>query len=98
MSFTRTKENFICEHCGARVEGTGYTNHCPKCLWAKHVDIEPGDRQAACQGMMKPIAARYERDEFVITHQCEKCGVRRTNKSSPSDDGQLLISLTTQPL
>lgn len=24
----------MCEHCSAEVLGTGYTNHCPKCLWS----------------------------------------------------------------
>ncbi|MFA6992594.1 MAG: RNHCP domain-containing protein, partial [Candidatus Gracilibacteria bacterium] len=37
--FSRTIEDFVCEKCGAKVKGDGYTNHCPKCLWSKHVDI-----------------------------------------------------------
>jgi len=53
--FKRTKENFTCENCGFLVEGDGYTNHCPRCLWSKHVDINPGDRCSNCFGMMEPI-------------------------------------------
>lgn len=37
-NFTRVIEDFICENCGTEVKGNGYTNHCPKCLWSKHVD------------------------------------------------------------
>ena len=32
----KNKEDFICENCGAFVVGTGYTSHCPQCLWSKH--------------------------------------------------------------
>lgn len=96
--FTRTIEDFTCQHCGAEVKGNGYTNHCPKCLWAKHVDVDPGDRKASCGGMMEPIAARFEHEEFNITHRCLTCGIVRTNRAAPSDDQDLLISLTTKPL
>ena len=54
--FNRKKENFVCENCGEKVEGNGYTNHCPNCLWSKHVDINPGDRAETCHGLLKPIA------------------------------------------
>ena len=53
--FVRRREDFVCEHCGTKVVGDGYTNHCPKCLWSKHVDIMPGDRAEDCQGLMRPI-------------------------------------------
>lgn len=40
-------ESFICEHCHKKVEKLGYTSrdHCPYCLYSKHVDITPGDRE-----------------------------------------------------
>ena len=41
LKFKRKKENFVCENCGAEVKGDGFTNHCPKCLYSKHVDIFP---------------------------------------------------------
>ena len=53
--FIKNIEDFTCEHCGAPVKGTGYTNHCPKCLWSKHEDVNPGDRASDCHGLMKPI-------------------------------------------
>ncbi|MBR6751902.1 MAG: RNHCP domain-containing protein, partial [Alphaproteobacteria bacterium] len=44
--FVKRVENFTCAHCGAEVFGNGYTNHCPKCLWSRHVDNNPGDRMS----------------------------------------------------
>jgi hypothetical protein len=66
--FTKTVEDFVCEHCGEKVVGDGYTNHCPKCLWSKHVDINPGDRASECQGMMKPINVDVQHGETMLTY------------------------------
>ena len=54
--FQKHTEDFTCEHCGAFLQGNGYTNHCSRCLWSKHVDNSPGDRANSCRGLMKPIA------------------------------------------
>ncbi|MFA5023297.1 MAG: RNHCP domain-containing protein, partial [Candidatus Paceibacterota bacterium] len=32
QNFKRQIEDFVCEHCGEKVVGNGYTNHCPRCL------------------------------------------------------------------
>ena len=92
-SFIRKTENFICEHCGHEVIGNGYTNHCPYCLYSKHVDINPGDRAAACGGLMKPIAVELRKDERIIIHECTKCGYRKPNKSAPDDDFDVLLDV-----
>ena len=84
--FKKNKENFICEKCGAEVFGNGYTNHCPKCLWSKHVDVGPGDRAAVCGGMMKLVKVEMKGAEFILTHECEKCGYRKRNKTAHNDD------------
>lgn len=94
--FVRRREDFVCEHCGTKVVGDGYTNHCPKCLWSKHVDIMPGDRAEDCQGLMRPIDIRQTRDGYIITHKCEKCGALRNNKSSPNDDFEALLQLARE--
>jgi hypothetical protein len=86
MAFIKNKENFICEHCAESVEGSGYTNHCPKCLWSKHVDVEPGDRLNDCKGMMFPLRIESDSGEFVIVHKCERCGEEKRNKIAPNDD------------
>ena len=86
LKFKRNIENFICEHCGIEVIGDGYTNHCPKCLWSKHVDVHPGDREAKCKGMMRPDSIEGKVGEWVIVHVCEKCGYRKRNKIAKEDE------------
>ena len=93
--FTKTKENFICAHCGADVLGNGYTNHCPKCLWSRHVDNNPGDRQSDCGGMMAPISIEQKSGEFIITHKCEKCGKTIKQHASENDDMETIISISS---
>ena len=73
-NFKKVRENFKCENCGYLVKGDGYTDHCPKCLWGKHVDEEiPGDRASMCKGLMKPIRSEYQNGDFKIFYKCEKC-------------------------
>ncbi|MFA5319276.1 MAG: RNHCP domain-containing protein, partial [Candidatus Paceibacterota bacterium] len=74
QNFKRKIEDFVCENCGARVPGNGFTNHCPKCLWSKHVDINPGDRAESCGGLMEPIGMALEKGKYVITQKCLACG------------------------
>jgi hypothetical protein len=84
--FIKTEEDFTCEHCGAAVAGSGYTNHCPVCLWSKHVDVNPGDRAADCQGLMPPIGYLAEAGGYTLIHCCERCGHRKPNKMAANDD------------
>lgn len=94
--FLRKIEDFTCEHCGFAVVGNGYTNHCSKCLWSKHVDHEPGDRGNECGGLMKPISLVKKKTEYKINHQCQKCGQEKLNKVSPDDNIDILLNNTTQ--
>lgn len=92
--FTKKVENFICENCGKSVIGNGYTNHCPFCLYSKHVDINPGDRSCNCGGLMKPIEIQQKNGEFVILHKCIKCGFERKNKVQENDDINKIIEIS----
>jgi len=92
--FTRTVEDFICEHCGREVSGNGYTNHCPDCLWSKHVDKAPGDRLEACRGLMKPIRGEKEGKEYFIVHECTLCGFTRRKKLEKEDNFDTFINLS----
>jgi len=94
MSFTRLREDFICDHCGAHVEGSGYTNHCPKCLWSKHVDVDPGDRAASCGGMMEPVGLEGSSPDYRIIHRCLSCGASRRVGVSVGDNAEALIALS----
>jgi hypothetical protein len=94
--FQKRVENFVCEHCGAQVRGDGYTNHCPQCLWSKHVDVNPGDRAASCRGLMEPLALEGSLAHFKILHRCVVCGFERRNGVEPQDDRDTLIALSTR--
>ncbi|MBL7523389.1 RNHCP domain-containing protein, partial [Frankia sp. CNm7] len=94
--FTRTTEDFDCLVCGAAVRGDGYTNHCPRCLWSRHVDVAPGDRAATCGGLMRPVAVEVRAHDTMLTHVCERCGHRRRNRTSPADDQEALPRLAAE--
>lgn len=87
------KEDFICEHCGAEVKGNGYTNHCPQCLYSKHVDINPGDRMADCGGLMEPIDVEQKDGKYIIVQHCQKCGFIRRNKVEDNDDFEAILQI-----
>ncbi len=93
MGFIRNRESFECLRCGRRVEGDGYTNHCPKCLWSRHVDISPGDRQAACRGLMEPVSYSVKSGEERILHRCVLCGFERENRVANEDDRDAIIGV-----
>ena len=92
--FSRREEDFVCENCGAKVIGNGYTNHCPKCLYSKHVDVNPGDRSADCGGLMEPVDIEIKDGNYVLIHKCKKCGFVRKNKVGDQDDFDAVINIS----
>lgn len=95
--FTKNDSGFTCGHCGREVPPLVYSsrNHCPFCLWSRHVDELPGDRACTCGGLMKPYAVSvHPRKGFLITHKCTSCGEEKNNRSQQDDDTELLIRLT----
>lgn len=95
--FTMRDEKFICEHCGAEVDELGYTarDHCPKCLYSKHVDILPGDRQNNCHGLLEPIGIEKFKDTYKIVYRCERCRKTHRNIVAKDDNMDEIIRLTT---
>lgn len=91
--FTRRIEDFNCEKCGAKTIGTGFTNHCSKCLWSKHVDINPGDRAANCGGMMEPVKIDFEKGKYIINHKCVKCGFQKRQSVEKNDNFDAVIAI-----
>ncbi len=92
-NFQRTIESFTCVHCGLEVEGNGYTNHCPRCLWSLHVDIKPGDREESCRGAMEPVGAQTRSGAVSIFHRCSACGEIRKVKSAAGDNFEVILKL-----
>lgn len=94
--FNMIDEEFICEKCGKKVNKLNYTarDHCPFCLYSKHVDINPGDRMNTCGGLLKPIDIEKFKDKYKIVYVCEKCGGLHRNISATDDDIDKIIELS----
>jgi hypothetical protein len=95
-------EAFKCGHCrafiGPTVCGGKHRNHCPLCLWSRHVDKgRPGDRACECRAMMQPVGVRYRANgEQMIVHRCRGCGVERRNRVAADDN--IIACLRLEPL
>lgn len=95
-NFTEIDEEFICENCGKKVGKLGYScrNHCPYCLYSKHVDKNPGDREEDCHGMLEPIDIEINSKKgYVIVFKCIKCGAIRKNKVAEDDNMELIYKI-----
>jgi len=95
--FNEIDEEFICENCGKHVPKLGYScrDHCPYCLYSKHVDINPGDRANDCKGSLEPIGIEISNKKgYVIVYKCAKCGQLHKNKAAEDDDMDLIIQLS----
>lgn len=91
--FQKRMEDFVCEQCEFPVVGDGYTNHCPRCLYSKHVDIHPGDRLASCGGLMEPVSCIRERGQEKLLQRCKRCGFERNNKVQREDNFEALLGV-----
>ncbi len=95
--FSKNDAGFVCEHCGREVLPLGYTSrdHCPHCLYSKHVDVLPGDRANTCGGLLRPTQSLPDAKRgFVILYRCESCGEEHRNVAAKDDDTEFLIRLT----
>jgi hypothetical protein len=98
-----SEEVFKCKHCRRFVCppacGGRHRNHCPFCLYSRHVDDrKPGDRMSTCGYTMEPVG-RFQRPngEYVIIHRCHGCAFERFNRIAADDDFDLVLSLPEQP-
>ena len=96
--FNMIDENFICENCGREVKTLEYSarDHCPYCLYSKHLDINPGDRLNTCHGLLKPIGIEKFRDTYKIIYKCEKCNELHKNIMANDDNMDLIINLSVK--
>ena len=94
--FNMIDEPFKCENCGKEIKPLGYTarDHCPHCLYSKHVDINPGDRENKCHGLLEPIAVEKYRDTYKIIYKCQRCGEIHKNILHKDDDFTKIVELS----
>lgn len=96
--FYMVNEDFICEKCNRMVKKSDYTarDHCPYCLYSKHVDINPGDRLNDCKGLLEPIGIEKFKDTYKIIYRCKKCNIKHKNIIHNDDNMDLIIELSIQ--
>ena len=98
--FTVNDQSFTCENCNTFVNTLGYTSrdHCPHCLYSKHIDIMPGDRSNTCLGLMKPIGIEKYKNTYKIIYKCNKCGNTHKNIMANDDNFDLIIKLSVSEI
>ena len=96
--FSKNDNSFICENCNKLVSTLKYTSrdHCPYCLYSKHVDINPGDRLNTCLGLLKPISIEKYKDTYKIIYKCIKCNKIHKNIMANDDNMDRIIDLSVK--
>jgi hypothetical protein len=104
------EQGFTCLQCRLYVScdpilaGVQNRNHCPCCLWSRHLDWRtPGDRLAACRSAMQPIGLTTKRcmnkyagersGELMIVHVCTRCEKVVINRIAADDSATALCEL-----
>jgi DNA-directed RNA polymerase subunit RPC12/RpoP len=102
--------DFVCLHChnfvsaGFVIAGVNNRNHCPYCLWSRHLDWRvAGDRLSACKAGMRPIGltvkktrkkyGRSAHGELMLVHRCTDCGKIAINRIAADDDSQTAMKI-----
>ncbi|MCB9844708.1 MAG: RNHCP domain-containing protein [Phycisphaeraceae bacterium] len=103
MSRDHRSAGFTCINCRGAVSdarfGTRHRNHCPRCLWSRHLDESPGDRLSACRAPMRPVGIEVrDGGEWAIIHRCTSCGALRANRIAGDDHELSLLALALRPL
>ena len=79
---------FLCLNCGKDIEaGKGkIRDHCPFCLWGRHMDVVPGDRLSGCRGLMKPVSLENAGEDFWVHYECLSCSHTWRVRAHPDDN------------
>ena len=110
MNRQQTFGDFRCAHCSYIVSsahwlsGVNNRNHCPYCLWSRHLDLfEAGDRLAACKAPMRPVGltqknsrnkyARFGSGELMLVHLCTDCERISINRIASDDVPQAIMEV-----
>ena len=97
--FNMIDEEFICEYCGKKVSKLNYTarDHCPYCLYSKHVDIMPGDRKNECCGLLVPISIERHKNTYKIVYKCNNCKQIHKNIIANDDNFDEILKIMQKP-
>lgn len=94
--FNMIDEEFICENCKKKVDKLNYSarDHCPFCLYSKHVDINPGDRSNTCHGLLEPVGIEKYKNTYKILYKCNKCHMDHKNIMAMDDNMEEIIKIS----
>lgn len=85
--------------------GTCHRNHCPDCLWSKHVDLnKSGDKKAQCLAMMEPVGLTFKQEgfdkfgnrkkgEIMIIHRCINSDKISINRIAADDNPETILEV-----
>jgi len=102
--------DFKCLHCQGHVSAAAWLagvqnrNHCPYCLWSRHLDLfEAGDRLAACKAPMRPVGLTLKRSrnkyapvsggELMLVHLCTDCSRISINRIAADDVSATMLEV-----
>lgn len=105
-----SEQGFVCVQCHLSVScapdaaGVQNRNHCPGCLWSRHLDWRSaGDRLSNCRAAMRPVGlttkrgrnkyARERDGELMLIHQCTGCGTLVINRIAADDSAVAILAL-----
>jgi hypothetical protein len=106
-------DEFHCANCrrlvstNPRLAGVNNRNHCPYCLWSRHLDLyRAGDRLSACKARMQPVGLTLKRvnkrygqvegGELMLIHRCNDCGSISINRIAADDDEEKVLEVYEQ--
>jgi len=104
------EKGFTCLNCGFPVSverelsGVINRNHCPRCLFSRHVDeFKAGDRKADCRSRMEPVGLSIKhtikkysagtQGELMLIHRCTGCGKLSINRIAADDNAGMVYQL-----
>ena len=107
---TQASDGFTCKHCGwfvsaiTAVSGVINRNHCPYCLWSRHLDLfQAGDRLCACKASMRPVGLALKKTrkkygraglgELLLVHLCIECAEASLNRLAADDDPEVILKV-----
>ena len=91
MWFIMKNESFCCENCKEEISkhpSWSARNHCPHCLYSKHLDKDfPWDRASECHSIMKPVWKDYHKNKgWMVVHECISCKKKIPNRLAQDDN------------
>ena len=113
--YQQSSGDFTCLHCSNPVSansllsGVNNRNHCPICLWSRHLDMfQAGDRLSACKGMMEPVGLTLKQTnkkygpaaqgELMLIHLCGECGKASINRIAADDVSEKILEIYQESL